>query len=257
MLNIITKVLKEPLIHFLFLGSLIYLYYAFSQEPLQNAKEQIVLETYEIQMLKDEYKKNNLKDINKQELNAYKQYKLYEKKLLQEAYSLNLHTQSSEVSALLLKQMKFIQKNKTTFVEPTEEELLNYYKQNIKEYSKIDELSFSHIYFTDAKDTNIKKIYEIITLVNLSPKKAAYFGESLELSNYQDGVNKTDIEKSFGKYFSSKLFKLQSGVWHKAIHSKYGVHLVYITNKKTSQPYAFDNVLERVYQDFIAHKRLN
>lgn len=256
MLNIIKKALKEPLIHFMLLGSLIYLYYAFSQEPLQNTKQQIILEDYEIQALKDEYKKERFKSMNAEELNAYSKHKLYEKTLLEEAYSLNLHTQSKEISELLLKQMKFILLNESAFVEPTEEELLEYYKQNIKDYSEVAKLSFSHIYFSNSKDKDIEKTYEIVTYANLSPKKAAYFGETSDISNYQDSINKDDVEKIFGKYFANKLFNIKSRVWNKAIHSKHGVHLVYVRDKKSTNPYEFDDVLERVYQDYIQAKRV-
>ena len=256
MLNIIKKTLKEPLTHFLLLGSLIYLYYAYSQEPVQNKKQEITLEDYEIKALRDEYKKDRDKSISDEELETYIQYKLYEKTLLEEAYSLNLHTQSKEVSQLLLKQMKFILLNDSTFIEPTEEELLAYYKKNIKDYSEVAKLSFSHIYFSNAKDKDVKKTYEIITKTGLSPKKAASFGDISNIPNYQDSVEKNEVEKSFGKYFANKLFNVKAGVWHKAIHSQHGVHLVYVRDKELANPYEFDEVLQRVYQDYIQEKQL-
>ena len=256
MLNFIIKVLKEPLIHFLLLGSFIYLVYIYTQEPTQNIQEEITLQTYEIQALKDGYKKKHHKDINSEELKAYSAQALYEKKLLDEAYALNLHKESKEISQILLKQMKFIRQNRSIFKEPTEEELLAYYKKNIQEYSQTDKISFSHIYFLNAKDKDIKKLYEITTTVGIDPHNAAYFGNASSISNYLDNVTQDEIQKSFGKYFTKQLFTLKSGIWHKAIHSKNGVHLVYVRNKMTGKPYPFDDVLERVYQDFLLEKRL-
>ena len=256
MLNIIKKTLKEPLIHFLLLGSLIYLFYIYTQESTQNIQEEITLQSYEIQALKDKYKKKNTKDINNEELEAYSEHALYEKKLLNEAYKLNLYKQSKEISQILLKQMKFIRHNKSLFKEPTEEELLTYYKKNIQEYAQIDKLSFSHIYFLNTKDKGIAKIYEIATTVGIDPNKAGYFGNASSISNYLDDVTQDEIQKSFGKYFAKQLFSLKSGVWHKAIHSKHGVHLVYVRDKVTGEPYPFDDVLQRVYQDFLQEKQL-
>ena len=253
--NFIKKVLKEPLVHFLLLGSFIYLFYIFSQEPAQTTKEEIKLQNYEIQALKDRYKKKNHKDINKEELKAYSAQALYEKKLLNEAYSLNLHKESKEISQILLKQMKFIRQNKSIYKEPTEEELLTYYKKNIHDYSQTDKLLFSHIYFLNAKDQDIKRIYEIATTVGINPKEAAYFGNVSSVSNYLDNVTEDEIKKSFGKYFAKRLFTLKSALWHKPLHSKYGIHLVYIRSKVTGKPYPFDDVLERIYQDFLNEKR--
>jgi len=255
MLNFIKKVLKEPLIHFLLLGSLIYAFYLFSQKPTQKIQEEIKLQNYEIQALKDRYKKENHKDINDQELQAYSAQALYEKKLLNEAYSLNLHKESREISQILLQQMKFIRQNKSLFKEPTEEELLAYYKKNIQEYSQIDSLSFSQIYFLNPKDKDVQRVYEIATTVGINPDEAGYFGDESSIDNYLDDVTQDEIQKSFGKYFAKQLFSLKSGVWHKAIHSKHGVHLIYVRSKVTGDPYPFDDVLERVYQDFLVEKR--
>ena len=256
MLNIMKKVLKEPLIHFLLLGSLIYSFYIYTQEPTQTTQEEIKLQAYEIRALKDRYKKENHKDINSEELKVYSAQALYEKKLLNEAYALNLYKESQEISQILLKQMKFIRHNRSLFIEPTEEELLAYYKKNTQEYSHTDKISFSHIYFLNAKDRDVKKTYEIATTVGIDPNKAGYFGDASSISNYLDDLTQDEIQKSFGKYFAKQLFSLKSNVWHKAIHSKHGVHLVYIRSKVIGEPYPFDDVLERVYQDFLQEKQL-
>ena len=255
MIKILKTIFFEPLVHFLLLGSLIYLYYASVSESSSSVlKEKITISSHEQAQIKKEYKEQYDKEISEVELLAFIQKMYKEKVLLSEAYLLALQKDDALIKEQLLKKMKFILHKSAKYKEPTEEELFEYYKKNIHEYSVVKELSFSNVYFSSNDAEKLKEMYELLILTDVNSSQAAYFGESLKDINYRDNVSYEELKDEFGKYFASKVFTLKSGVWHRAIHSKLGKHLVYVREKKVGSAYPFDEVQDRVYRDFLAQR---
>jgi len=250
-------VTQEPLTHFLLLGLILFIYFDIISTDVQTQNKTVItLSSSEIIKLKTEYKHRYHKEIDKTQLQELIEQKFYEKLLIDEALSLNLVMQDDIIIKHLLKQMQFIMVNSKEFVEPTEEELLAYYKSNIQDYSHINRLSFSHIYFSKRDD---KRIEELLTLLNITDKNgsvASSFGDKFQgVTDIKDSSYE-EIKKEYGNYFTSKLFISKSSVWSQKIFSKYGTHLVYITDKNITTPYSFDDVQDRVYEDYLREQRI-
>jgi len=250
MIKILKNIIGEPLLHFLLLGALLYLYYDLNSQEDTQTKQNISLLPNEIETIKSNYLQNNGVTIDKEILEFYKSEEYYKKILLNEAYALGLEKQDKQIQEKLLKQMQFIMTNQSQILEPSEEALFEYYEKNIADYSAITDLSFAHIFFSNPKDKRIDRVLELLNIAEVSPQKAAYFGDKFEASNFVDAITPFELEQRYGKYFRNKVLALKKGLWHKAIHSKYGVHLVYVRSKTTTDPYSFDEIQERVYLDY-------
>ncbi len=254
MIKIIKKITYEPLFHFLIIGAILYAYFSFANESNKPQIPEIQVSKFEIQNIKREFKKDYNYDINPEQLKAFKAKKIYEKIVLKEAYALGLDKQDAEIENILLKQMNFIMINKSEIIEPSEEELLKYYKKNIVDYSKVETLSFSHVYFSNTKDTKIDETLHLLEVANVRPEKAVYFGNMFKPSNNIVNASYKEVQEQYGKYFTRKLFNLKKDMWHKGIHSKYGLHLVYVSDKKVSDAEEFDEVQDRVYLDYMSEQ---
>ncbi len=248
----IKKIISEPLLHFLILGFFLYIYYSLTSSDNQFQKKKVInISSNEITQIKIEYKKKWEKEINSIALKAYKTKMQYDKLLLSEAYALGLEKQDKVISDRLLRQMHFIMLNSSELVEPTEEELHSYYTKHLSDYSKVNNLSFSHIFFHNQKDEKISQILDLIKTVDLNATQAVNFGDRFQFSNNIDNITMAEAKIIYGNYFAEKLFKLQKGIWHNAIESKFGSHIVYITNKNIGVAYLFDEVEDRVYKDYL------
>lgn len=254
MIKIVKKIALEPLFHFLVVGFVLYLFYDVSSDEQVKSKKIIEISPQELQQIKSEYKKEFSKDISEDELDASIQKKYYEKMLLNEAYSLGLEKQDELISKRLLEQMQHIMTG-SAVMEPSEELLYKYYEKNKGDYSSINTLTFSQIYFYNPKNEAIFTTLKALQIADVNPLKASSFGEESASSNQIKDVTFGEVEELYGKYFASKVFSLKRGMWHKAIQSKYGVHLVYVTDKNVGEPYSFDEIQERVYADYMQEER--
>jgi hypothetical protein len=246
MLKILKIVFKEPLVNFLFLGAVLYIYYAsVTKDENFSLVQDIVITKQQQQQIKS----ISTNDVT---YNALLLRKFYDDVLLQEAYSLELYKRDKKINDMLLKQMKFILQNSAKIKEPTEKELQSYYENNLKDYSKIKTLSFAHIYINNEDKKRAQELYELVTISDINVSDAKYFGDKTEYPNIIKDIKIDKLQNDFGKYFTMKILKLKSSKWHKAIHSKNGLHIVYIYDKKVDFAYDFDEVQDRVYKDYIS-----
>jgi len=227
-----TKILKfllfEPLIHFLLLGAFLYGFY--------NLKSKDTVDNISIEKKIYLQKEQN-------ESNITLAYRVYEHVLLQEAYNLGLERQDSLISRRLIKQMEFILQGSQTFIEPSEERLYQFYKENIQEYSEVKTVSFHYISFDTKQTILLKKSQEILSRID-----PVTFKNSVYLENQ----NREMLIKLFGRYFTRKLFTQFSKEWSKPIPSNGKNYLVYIDKKTVLKPFEFNELEGRVYSDYKA-----
>ena len=241
MINIFNKMLREPLVHFLFFGFLLYIYFDMTQKVEKIDVNVVRISLAEKEEIQKTYEKYWDENITTEQLELELDLRLYETVLLKEAYNLELEKQDSEIKKRLLKQMEFILKNAKSFEEPTEEELRAYYKKNRDDYSHLESLSFEYLHFTYRDDEKLLQILKLLDFLDV---------RKIQTQQKVNSINLDEVKKKFGKYFAHKVENLKKFSWSEVINSKDGFCLVYITDKSVSYPYDFDEVQERVYNDY-------
>ena len=244
MKTVIYYILREPLLHFLLLGSVLYLIYSTLQPQRQQKQLKTVQQSRFIRISKEErslaqkqYKLLFDKNIN---IKKAAQKELYKKKvLLKAAEALKLAQNDPTIEKIVLQRMYAILNSKEKQTEPSELELEKFYKEHLKDYSKKESLSLFHIHFNRLTKEQTKSLYQL--LQNADPK---------ELKRKKETLSIEDLNKKFGKYFTQQLLIAPKGEWLNAIPSKDGFEFVYISDYSTTQAYPFEDVEARIYRDF-------
>jgi len=245
------KILFEPLFHFAILAVVLFVVLDETQDSSpatqEKASKPLLIDK---QHLKREYESHWNKKISDVALDALVQKKFYDELLLNEALTLNLIKEDREVQKRLILKMKQIVSADISDLELSEEELYKYYKKNRDDYSMKKNISFCHVFFKEVNFKDIEETLQTLKIASISAKDAKYFGDLFEKPSCVKRIDSTDLSKLYGKYFAFKLFNLKKGIWHKAIASKYGHHLVYIKEQIVDEIYEFEEVQDRVYKDY-------
>ena len=75
------------------------------------------------------------------------------------------------------------------------------------------------------------------------------------LQSYYPERSEAELAKLFGRGFAQPVFKLAPQQWHGPVLSGYGTHLVYVHDRRESEPPRFAEVEARVRQDWENDKR--
>jgi parvulin-like peptidyl-prolyl isomerase len=233
---LIKTILKEPLLYFLLFGGCIYYLFDYSS-GVDKTKDVITISKGEVEELRLDFSKKYSHMPSVEVLDILIDTLYQKKALLAEAYRLELPKDDKKIQDILLKKMLFIIQSKVNSLEPSEEELFGYYKKNIKDYSQKYSLSFFDIEL-EKMDKDDFLFLKKLPIDKFDKKKI-----------YKD-ITKEQLTKIFGNYFSTKVFHLKKGILHKAIDLKNRYHYVYVLDYKVGKPLAFDEVEQRVYQDY-------
>ncbi len=257
MIKITKEFIKEPLLHFIILGAVVYGYFLYIHNTQVADKKIIKLSSYELQELKHFYEKNYEREANETTLKILIAKKYYDSVLLDKAFSLKIAQNDPVVAQILLKKMQFVMQDRSKFKEPTQKELEVYYKEHIKAYSHVKSISFSSIYFQNDTDKKIPFTMQILRSTKVNSVDGRGFSDMSKLPYHVEKMSYKEVEASYGKYFAKKLFLLKKDIWHTPIHAKDGVRIVLITDKEIGEAYNFDDVESRVYADYIAQEATN
>lgn len=250
------KWLKEPLLHFLLLGGVLFFVYDIKNVPTVNAKS-IVISTAEIEHLKSLWTKTRQRVPTQSELQVLIDHTIREKIMYKEALALGLDQGDSFVRRRLAQKMEFFSSDLADLANPSEEELLQYMSAHKEMFKSPGKINFTQVYIDPTKhklQTYSQTLLDTLQLkeneVNLSTLtdshmfKQSYAGES-----------EYSLKKVFGEIFVKELFALPVQTWQGPILSSYGEHLIFIHSVTRSQQEPLNLVRDKVVMEYKAKKR--
>lgn len=247
MKSIINKFLQEPLFHFLLFGAFVYLFYTHynpQQESISPQKITIILTQSEKKHLTQNFQQQYHYKPSQELISLLERYDARQKALLAEAYRLQLYKNDPKIEKILLEKMHYILQKQKSSKEISEEKLLNYYKEHIQAYVKRGKISFYYLYL---KNTDIQKADKLYKLFKYQKAITSLPKELNATTDY--------LTQKYGSYFSRQLLNAPIKRWLAPIAVKSGFMLVYIFDtKENNKPLDFEEVEDRVYQDYIYYK---
>ena len=250
------KLLREPLVHFMFIGAVIYLLYGMFAEPVPEADDKtIVVTAGEIEWMQTAWQKRWSRPPTDKELDGLIQQYIRETVLYREALTMGLNQHDQVIRRRLAQKLEFLARDLVALTPPTEEELQAYFDEHRKRYQEPTRYTFTQVFIDpdkrgDATLDDAEAIKATLMAAGDAIENAAVLGDDLMLQDYYPEKDQAEIQKFFGSRFAEALIALSPGQWHGPVLSGYGVHLVYISNITEPPAPVFAEMRERVVQDW-------
>jgi len=254
------KLLREPLLHFMFIGAVIYLLYGVFAEPVPEADDKtIVVSAGEIEWMQTAWQKRWNRPPTVAEFDGLIQQYIKETVLYREALTMGLNQHDQVIRRRLAQKLEFLAKDLVALTPPTEEELQSYFDEHQERYQEPVLYTFTQVFIDPDKrgDTTLARAEAVkVALIaeGEAINDAGALGDDFMLQNYYPEKDQVEIQKLFGSGFTESLVELTPGQWHGPVLSGYGVHLVYVSNISEPPAPVFTEVRERVEQDWKMEK---
>ena len=248
------KLLREPLIHFLLLGGLLFALYSFlNKDEVDPADYTIHITQSDVDRLVKAYQKNWNSLPDSATLAAIIDDEIKTELLYREALRMNLDHNDEIIRRRLKQKYEFLVKDLVSLDQVTEEELQSFYKEHTHLYQRPSAISFHQIYFSPDQRRNPQQDAQTLFAQVHNQKASASFeqnGDNFHLPNHFVRKDKESVRQAFGKQFADALFQINQQGWVSPIPSGYGYHLVNIDTIVPPQALSFDQVKERIEQDW-------
>lgn len=253
------KLTREPLIHFLLLGTLIFAVNAWRerQRPAESETARIEVTAGTIAWLSEGFSKQWHRAPDAAELRGLVNEHVREEVLYREALALGLDGNDTIVRRRLAQKMEFLGQDIATAVKPDEAALRKFFEENATRYAKAARISFRHVYFSkDRRGDRLEAdAREALTTLAKGASEETVGDPFLREHEFADAIE-TDIASALGRDFAAQVVTLPAGEWRGPVASSYGVHLVRVSARAEPQAVEFEAVREAVVRDFSEERRL-
>ena len=250
------KLHKEPLLHFLIIGALIFVVFSIvNKEEAAVSGNKIVVSSAEIERLSDNWSKKWNRPPTETELKGLVESYIREEVYYREALALGLDQNDTILRRRLMQKMEFLSNDLAELNQPDDTALNKYFVDNQDKYKLPARVSFTHIYFSLDKRGAMALEDSKKALSELDVPRAPERGDRFMLE--YDFVQETPFEvtRLFGTGFAEQLFTLETNTWQGPVESGYGLHLVRISEKIDSRMPELASVIDKVRTDLMYEQR--
>jgi hydrogenase/urease accessory protein HupE len=240
--------LREPLVHFLLGGALIFAVYDLLSPPAGRAvqADRIVLSEDDLRQLAVQWIAQGRPPPNRDEMRALVQERVSEEILSREAVALGLDKGDEIIKRRLAQKMNFLAEDIAALQDPGDAELRSWFAQNSGRFAVPPRASFHHLYFSaDRGQGAFDAAAAALTRIAGKPadtSPAAAGADPFMFQDYYAERTPEQVAKEFGPDFAKAAFGLTPGVWQGPIQSGYGWHLVFVDAIEPSRVPAFEEV---------------
>ena len=234
-MNGIRRLLREPLVHFLLIGVLLFGVYGYVQgrRPASSSPMEIRLTLDELTQLASLYQSQWHRLPTPQELDQMVENKIEQEILYREALAMGLDRDYEIVKRRMAQKMQFLAEDVAAAREPTADELKAWYESNSAAFAQPPRLSFRHLYFSPDRRGDRARADAAQALAQLAgqPEDATIPGALADRFMFQEYYRDRAPEflgKEFGPQFALAVAKLTPGSWQGPIESGFGWHLVFV-----------------------------
>ncbi|MGB0132441.1 peptidyl-prolyl cis-trans isomerase [Dokdonella sp.] len=242
------RLLREPLVHFLILGALLFVLYN-SLDKGPGAPDEIFVSRGQVASLQSQFSKVWQREPNASELQALVDSWVREEALYRQGKAMGLDQGDAVVRRRVVQKVEFFAEGATPQV-PTDAELQEWLDSHADTYRIEPRYSFDQVYFDPSRrGTQLPADVSAAHKALLSGQ--AVSGDTTMLPASVDDMSASEIGRVFGNRFVDGLANLKQDEWSEPIRSGFGLHLVRIVGLEQDRAATLAEVRQAVERDLL------
>ncbi|MEJ2471806.1 MAG: peptidylprolyl isomerase [Desulfuromonadales bacterium] len=249
--------LREPLLHFLLIGALLFLVFQLrgGGGPGTN---RIVITPGQVESMTARFLKIWQRPPTGDELKGMIDDHVRGEMAAREAIALGLDQGDTIIQRRLRQKLEFLAEDMNS-VPPTDAELQSWLEGHPETYRVDARITFRQVYLNPDRHgaTLEKDAGELLARLQKAGLKvdSSNLGDSLMLPHQLPLTSESGISRQFGQAFTEALFKAEPGGWTGPIRSGFGLHLVYVEAREDARMPDLAEVRPAVERDLLADRR--
>jgi hypothetical protein len=249
------RIITEPLVHFLFIGALLFVGFSVLQSDDQTMDTTIVVTDSDIKILKADFARTWQRPPRDGELEGLIEEKIREEIAYREGLALGLDRDDPYIRRRLRMKLELMLEDISAQGSPADEDLQSFLDDNRAKFRQEPRYSLSQVYLNPAqrRGTLEKDAEELLEQLKQGGDRVdlGQIGDSIMLPRDFPLSPASVINRQFGSDFTTQLSDLDTGVWQGPIRSGYGIHLVLIDERVEGRDPELEEIrplVEREYE---------
>jgi PPIC-type PPIASE domain len=260
MANRLKKLAREPLLHFLLLGALIFVAYSLVSKHTSSEPGKIVITQGQLASMWASFTNTRQREPTREEWEGLIRQRVREEVYYREALALGMDKDDLIIRRRLQQKMEFVSDDVSARPQPTDNELRAYLRAHPDSFRVDQRLTFRQV-FLDAEKRGkglAQDTAQLLAQLNREGGKTDILamGDSILLDHSFDALPANEVARLFGDKFAKTLGGLPLDRWQGPIESSYGVHLVFVTQRLEGRMPELAEVRDAVRREWDSANRL-
>jgi len=249
------KLLREPLVHFLILGAILFLVFDVTRETDQPGERRIVVTAEQVDQLAAQFSRTWLRDPTPEELNGLVERYLRSEIYYREALAMGLGQDDPYVRNRLVLKLEVLLDDLSAEAEPADAELARFLTEHAERFAEPARLWFRQVYLNpDRHSDPSAEAQRLLDLLRSGADPDA-LGDVSMLTPGLDTATPNEIARQFGEDFADTLEGLEPGGWIGPVRSPFGMHLVRVTQRQPVRQPALAEIRDAVLAEWRDQRR--
>ena len=248
----IKQIIREPLVHFIVLGGLLFWAWSFVAPPEAEVGNDnaIVVDQRQLDHLETLWKAQWQRDPAPDDVAAIIDRHLRQEVFYREALKMGLDRDDDIIRTRLAQKMEAVASDLSTLMKPpSEAQLREFYQQRADLFTLPQSLAFKQVLYLPA-ETDEASLSQQLASLNAGADIQSDRINKLGVANEWPLTPALALDNAFGGNFAASLASLPVGQWAGSIRSGLGLHLVLITQNEPQQLAPFDEIHDFVAQQY-------
>ena len=243
------RLLREPLLHFLVLGALLFGLYQWLQGGTLKAADEIVVSRGQLASLEAQFQRMRQRPPTPEERQGLVESWVREEIFYREGLAMGLDRDDPIVRRRVAQKLEFLTDGATP-TPPTTAELQAWLDANPDKYRSEPRYTLTQIYF-DVARRGEKLAADVAAIRRALDVGKTPDGDPTLLPIALDQAGALEVKRIFGKDFADALKTLPIGSWQGPLRSSFGVHLVKLSAKDPGRLATLDETRTEVERDLL------
>lgn len=251
--------LREPLLHFLLLGAALFAWYEWRGGGGGPGSTRIVVGSGQIEHLVAGFTRTWQRPPTETELKGLVDDWVREEIASREAMAMGLDRDDTVIRRRLRQKLEFLVEDAAGAVPPSEEELAAWLESHAADYAVAPEIALLQVFVNTERRGAAAAAEAERILAELRRRgeagSIAELGDTSMLPQEMSRAPQEQISRVFGEAFAEAVAKAEVGRWVGPVPSVFGLHLVFVRERREARRPELDEVRAQVERDAVSAAR--
>jgi hypothetical protein len=249
------SLVREPLVHFLTIGVVLFVAFELRQEDSGETENLILISGGQVEQFSAQFQRTRLRPPTETELAGLIEGYVRDEVYYREARAMGLDLNDGIVRQRMRLKLEFLLEDLTTEAAPDDEQLVQFMQEHPERFLIEPQVAFIQVYLNPDKHQDVAADAKqtLTRLIGGASPETEGDGSLVEQEFTLSSQYK--IRNSFGETFAKEIVTLDPGGWTGPIFSGYGAHLVRVSEKREGRFPELSEVRDEVERDYLAQRR--
>jgi hypothetical protein len=254
-MNILRKAIREPLVHFLLIGTGLFLMFSFMNGSSGENLKRIVVSQTQVDQLAANFYRTWMRPPREDEIAGLVREHVRDEVYYREALSMGLDQNDLLIRRRMRQKMEFILEDLTSESEPNDQVLMAFLQQHPDKFRQEPLVSFRQVYLNPDNRPNLEADAGKMLADLRAGAKPETLGDPTLVGYEFRSAHQSVIARSFGNAFAQEIVELEPRAWTGPLYSALGGHLVLVTDRTKGRLPALTEIRAEVEREYLVQRR--